>query len=266
MSTEPSNPPDDELEDFWDLGDEDQEPKLAPEKSPSPLNPPETPETKPTQKPVLTREPEVTNPTPPQPETPPAPETTKPKTTLLEKAGIAATLLILGASALWGFGTYLENAPEGNLVTFTENLPVTGQNITISSAETWWRKPIRKGPNPDLGVVGAANLIPCGRLTLQGTGNAELQIRFLDDKKNLVGDIISATIQNGKFLSSASSELEFNATNGFANIADIRAYVGGDIPPWSLVVIEGDATLAETEPIATFRLSGSYLLEDSEEE
>ncbi|MGJ8698046.1 MAG: hypothetical protein ACSHYF_17130 [Verrucomicrobiaceae bacterium] len=158
---------------------------------------------------------------------------------LVEKISLSSVIIALLIVAGWGLSTYYEHAPEGTLVTFTEDFPVEGTHAAIDEIDTYWRQPIRKGENADRGVQLKARLIPCARIKLSGTGSASLSISFQDDEKELVGDPISLDVENGVFKKSGSAEIVINSTAGFENASAINAYTNEDINPWSLIIVEG---------------------------
>ena len=160
--------------------------------------------------------------------------------------------------AVWGFSTFHKEAPQGELVTFNEDFPVKGKNISAAEVETWWRDPIRTGDNPDRGVILDANLIPCARIKLQDSGSATLQVTFRDGKRNLVGDPITLAVEGGKFVTTGSDEITINSTSGFSSTSDLNAYTVGDIDPWSVVVEENNDNSDGEEPFLKVRIDSTY--------
>ena len=159
----------------------------------------------------------------------------------IEKTSLIAVIAILIGVAAWGLSTYYDNAPEGTLIKYDEDFPIVGTHVTIKEIETYWRKPVRKGDDLDLGVQLNARLIPCARIKLSGTGNAALALSFRDNKKELVGDPFSLEVSNGNFVKSGSHEIIVNCTAGFTDISDINPYANGDIMPWTLLIVEGES-------------------------
>lgn len=163
------------------------------------------------------------------------------KLSSLEKSSLIAVITLLVGAAIWAVSTFYDHAPEGTLVQFDKDFPLTGKNITVAEVETYWRKPIRKGENLDLGVQLNARLIPCARIKLSGEGDAALALSFRDSDKNLVGDPFSLEVKNGKFIKNNSNEIIVNCTAGFLDRSNIHPYINGDLKPWSLLIVEGDS-------------------------
>lgn len=159
----------------------------------------------------------------------------------IEKASLVAVIALLIGAAAWGLATFYNNAPEGTLIHFDEDFPIEGSNITVEDIETYWREPIRKGDNLDLGVQLTARLIPCSRLKISGSGSASLALSFRDSDKKLVGDPLSLEVSNGKFTKNGSNEIIVNCTAGFNDVSAINPYANGDVKPWSLLIVEGDS-------------------------
>ena len=159
--------------------------------------------------------------------------------TKLEKGSLVALILLLiGATAL-GLSTFYDHAPEGTLMVFDQDFPIEGKIVSVAEIETYWRKPVRKGVNADR-VKLNARLIPCARVRLTGGGDAALIFSFRDSEKKLIGDSISLAVVNGKFTRSGTEEIVINSTAGFTDFADINSLINGDVPPWSLLLSEGE--------------------------
>ena len=159
--------------------------------------------------------------------------------TKLEKGTLVALILLLiGATAL-GLSTFYDHAPEGTLMVFDQDFPIEGKIVSVAEIETYWRKPVRKGVNADR-VKLNARLIPCARVRLTGGGDAALIFSFRDSEKKLIGDSISLAVVNGKFTRSGTEEIFINSTAGFTDFADINSLINGDVPPWSLLLTEGE--------------------------
>ena len=168
----------------------------------------------------------------------------------------------MGAFA-WGISFFYRDAPEGELVKFIEDFPIKGEDVTIETVETWWRKPVRSGDEPDVGVVIDSNLIPCARIKLSEGGSTTLQVSFRDGDQNLIGDTINLSVVNGKFFSNDSDdsddsdEIVVHSTSGFNNPSRIHAYANEDFAPWSLVIIESHDIDSDSDPLVKARISAS---------
>lgn len=158
----------------------------------------------------------------------------------LEKGSLVAVIALLIGAAAWGLTTFYDHAPEGTLVVFDEDFPVEGNFVAVDEIETYWREPIRIGANADRGVKLNAVLIPCARVKLTGSGSAAIALSFQNSEKELIGDPVSLEVKDGKFLKNGSDQMILSSTAGFTQIAEINAYSYGDIPPWSLLIVEGE--------------------------
>lgn len=294
---EDSTPPSDDLtDDSWDLDDDELSlgnsiapaPRNLPEKKTETGEAPETteisqsepaiepPESSAVEEPTsfgLEPEPQAKPESAPQPEPQPKREVTKASgqrssakessstnksgTSFLERIAILTVLAAVIGVIGWGLMTYLTEAPEGELIEFTEDFPVRGKAVTIESVESWWREPVREGSNPDVGVRIDSQLIPCASIVLASDNTTNLRVSFQDGDENPIGDTINLEVENGLFLKSGSKEIEIHASAGFSNPSDLHPYINGDIDPWSLIIVEENSP---GENIVRARV-GSKLLE-----
>lgn len=158
----------------------------------------------------------------------------------LEKGSLVVVIALLIGAVAWGLATFYDHAPEGTLIVFDEDFPVEGNFVAVDEIETYWRKPIRIGVNADRGVKLNAVLIPCARIKLTGSGSAAIALSFQNSEKELIGDPVSLEVKDGKFLKNGSDEIIISSTAGFTQIAEINSYSYGDIPPWSLLIVESE--------------------------
>ena len=178
----------------------------------------------------------------------------------VEKISLIAVIACLVGAFAWGISFFYRDAPEGELVKFIEDFPIKGEDVTIETVETWWRKPVRSGDEPDVGVVIDSNLIPCARIKLSEGGSTTLQVSFRDGDQNLIGDTINLSVVNGKFFSNDSDdsdEIVVHSTSGFNNPSRIHAYANEDFAPWSLVIIESHDIDSDSDPLVKARISAS---------
>ena len=181
----------------------------------------------------------------------------------VEKISLIAVIACLVGAFAWGISFFYRDAPEGELVKFIEDFPIKGEDVTIETVETWWRKPVRSGDKTDVGVVIDSNLIPCARIKLSEGGSTTLQVSFRDGDQNLIGDTINLSVVNGKFSrndsddSDDSDEIVVHSTSGFNNPSRIHAYANEDFAPWSLVIIESHDIDSDSDPLVKARISAS---------
>ena len=175
----------------------------------------------------------------------------------VEKISLIAVIACLVGAFAWGISFFYRDAPEGELVKFIEDFPIKGEDVTIETVETWWRKPVRSGDKTDVGVVIDSNLIPCARIKLSEGGSTTLQVSFRDGDQNLIGDTINLSVVNGKFSRNDSDEIVVRSTSGFNNPSRIHAYANEDFAPWSLVIIESHDIDSDSDPLVKARISAS---------
>jgi len=159
-------------------------------------------------------------------------------TTLFEKMSLLVLLACLLGALVWGISTFFDEAPQGDVISFIEEFPAKGEQITVVAVETWWRKPIRSGENTDQGIIIEAELIPCAKITLTDTGSTTLRVTFRDGDTELIGDTINLAVKNGRFTRNGSTSIEVYCTAGFEDASRIRSYANEDIAPWSLSIRE----------------------------
>ncbi len=152
---------------------------------------------------------------------------------------VASFFIIAIALFIFNFFTQIEIKP---LITKGPDLPIAGEVVTITSVETFWRKPNRSGDDPDIARRGVV-LIPVLKINLEGSSGA-LRILFRNDKGIVSGDSITRSI-------STQTSMEIAATDGFAEIGMQAAYQTGDGDSWIVQVFEGPSVGA---PIGEFNL------------
>lgn len=248
MNNQPSNPKNEPNDDFWDLGDDDLELEKIPKADPVPPSPGPIPTEEDLDLPPADLELEAPVPASSAPAPEPAPEQKKVRvsssssesrpTSMLEKVSLALLVTIFAGVGYWGVTAFYDSAPNGEPMEFKEDFPAQGEQVTISSVETWWREPVRTGDDPDVGVVLGANLIPCAKIQLVESGSTTIQVSFRNGDDKLIGDTVNLTVENGKFTKSNSAEIDVHATSGFGEPTMMNAYVNEDIAPWSVAIVE----------------------------
>lgn len=151
--------------------------------------------------------------------------------TKIEKAGLAVL-----AAALVGTGIFLLTSSFGHIPTRSEsaeqpNYPIKGKLIRVLNADTYWREPIRSGPNVET-VRMETQLIPVLRLELDG-GPCAIRAFFRDDKGEFVGDGVTSTASTGT--------LEIAATAGFDDLGAHAAYRTGETRAWKIEIFEAQS-------------------------
>ena len=265
MKNKPSDPNNETNSDFWDLGDDDLE--LGSPATEKPADPAPRPVTSTLDEPVRV----LQTPTTPAEDSDSgqaasASQPTRVRvnsfkkndpepTSMTEKILLATLILCLTGFAVWGVSTFYTSADNAEFLEYTDDFPIEKGEISIESIETWWREPIREGDNPDVGIVAEARLIPCAKIKLLKSNSTTLQVSFRDGEDNLIGDTLNLAVENGKFISSSSDEIDVHATAGFKTPALFHPYANGDISPWSLAIVEGDQS---DSPLARTRIEANH--------
>ena len=170
----------------------------------------------------------------------PQPEPNRWNFTKFEKLG----LLMLSGLLLVAFGVVVATIyrlPDGKKTMTTEDFPVSGKLVTVNSATTYWRAPIRTGERAET-VRRGTELIPVVDLQLQG-GPGAIRLFFKDADGKLIGDAVTTYVK-GK------TKLQLAATAGFDDLGMHAAYRTGQTPPWTLEILEG---ASETAPGESFK-------------
>ncbi len=168
---------------------------------------------------------------------------------LVEKISIIAVVAILSLGATLSIIHFSNKIPIVPLIAKDLELPINGQRISVSSVETYWRKPITSGENADV-VRRDAVLIPCLKITLNGSSSA-IRVLFRDQDGRLTGDNISRNI-NGELT------IELAATDGFKDSGSHAAYRAEDTGRWKVEVLEGtteDAPMDQFQPLFETNIS-----------
>jgi hypothetical protein len=163
---------------------------------------------------------------------------------------VAVAVAIVGASG-WVLRTFFVKLPIRAARVELPTFPARGERATVKAATTYWRAPVRGGPNPDA-ARAEAKLIPVLKLTLaDGDGRGALRVFFRNSQGEAVGDSVTRTFADGKFAPGGSPELEIAATTGFDDEGKHAAYLISEGDPWIAEVFEGPE---ERAPFETFRL------------
>lgn len=160
---------------------------------------------------------------------------------LLEKTSIAAILVTLIITAALAIIHFNKEIPVGFEISEKVSLPVAGEILSVSAFETYWRKPVTQGENPDI-VRRDVILIPTIKIQVSGESGA-IRIFFRDGEGNLVGDSTTLAISGEK-------SLTISATDGFSDKSMHASYRTGETPRWIIEILEGPGIEA---PIQKFK-------------
>ncbi len=133
------------------------------------------------------------------------------------------------------------------------DFPVRGQHAVIKAADTFWREPIREGPNRD-SAKREVTMIPVVEITLdpEASSLGALRISFKNERGETVGDPMIRSFNAGSFQQSGGSKIAIAATDGFIDEGNFNAYRSSDDPPWTVEVREGassDGDSASFKPL-----------------
>ncbi|MES2996212.1 MAG: hypothetical protein V4733_05310 [Verrucomicrobiota bacterium] len=153
-------------------------------------------------------------------------------------ATVVLALLLIGAGAAAYYFSIHRIPAEENV---TVDYPVKGTQLTVVSANTYWRTPATTGENPDRVRRGTA-LIPAVRLTFEKPGGA-VRVIFRNDAGESVGDLLSRNV-------TATGPMVISGTAGFDHLALHAAYRTENRKQWTAEIFEGPD---ENAPAASFQ-------------
>jgi hypothetical protein len=167
----------------------------------------------------------------------------------LEKLSIKIVLAVLLVAAAFTIYYFSRNIPVKSPISRDLKLPVKGERFTVSSVESYWRKPNTRGENPDI-IRSGVELAPVLKIKITGDEGA-IRIFFRDSDGIMIGDSVSRNI-------SGSETHEFIATDGLAHLGAHAAYRTGENPRWIIHVYEGpsaDAPLTQFKKLLETKIS-----------
>lgn len=173
----------------------------------------------------------------------PAPVSLKPNLGLskLERFGMVAlvALLLVGAGVV--YMSTISRLPKGAELAKANDFPISGQQITVDAAETYWRVPVTEGPNQDT-FRRDTLLLPVASLQI-GKGSGAVRIFFRNGSGELVGDAVTRAVHG-------AGKLDITATAGFEDAGMYAGYRAGLGKVWTIEVHEADS---ESAPATGFR-------------
>lgn len=175
-----------------------------------------------------------------------------PRFSRLETILSLAFLLLLIGGGFWGAQIFRHHVQAETDPYSKPKFPAKGALALIESAETYWRPPVKEGPDADP-TQREVILIPVIDVTLGSCAapSGVIRVLFYNDKGEIVGDTITRPYRDSRFTSTDSSTASFPSTTGFISFGEqeaYRAYLG---KPWSIRVYEGPD---ETSPSSAFKL------------
>lgn len=157
---------------------------------------------------------------------------------LLERIGIIAVSVFIAVAGIYGLVRFFKDIPTRKDKDMAASFPVKGDLIRIQSAHTYWREPIRDGPEADK-VRLETRLIPVLELTLSGSGNGAIRVLFRDDQGTAIGDSTTRGVIHGVWADSNQTTIRFPSTAGFDELGMYAAYRTGGTKPWRAEILEG---------------------------
>jgi hypothetical protein len=158
--------------------------------------------------------------------------------TKLERIGLVALLAVLvtGAASIVIYS--LGRLPTESAQVRSTDFPFKGKQLSITSADTYWRAPVIEGNTPDVIRRGTV-LIPVVKLTT-ADGSGAIRVIFRNHDGESIGDIVTRGVENGQ-------SLEIAATAGFDDLGMHAAYRTGETKPWIVEVYEAPAAAAAND-------------------
>jgi hypothetical protein len=153
----------------------------------------------------------------------------------IERIGLIllAGLLLFGAGAI--FVISLKRLPVESTRVETADFPIAGEHLEITSAESYWRAPVEDGAAADTFRRGTV-LLPVLSLGT-GNGNAAIRVVFRNHDGEVIGDVVTRSVQGAQ-------TLEIAATAGFDDAGMHAAYRTGESKPWTITVSEATSVNA----------------------
>lgn len=150
------------------------------------------------------------------------------KLSKIEKIGLGALAAAMVATAIFFLTTTLGHVPTVSDRASRPSFPIKGSHVRISDANSYWREPVRTGPDAET-VRRGTLLIPVLTLEVEG-GPCAIRAFFRDDKGEFVGDGVTRAAGSGKF--------EIAATAGLDDLGAHAAYRTGETKPWKIEIFE----------------------------
>ncbi len=151
------------------------------------------------------------------------------KLSKVERIGLIALLALLLGGGATVFLMSLYRLPVEVVKAESKDFPIKGDYVTITSATSYWRPPIREGPDADTFRRGT-ELLPVLELAVSG-GPAAIRILFRSEDQTVVGDGVTRMVRG-------TDRLKIPATAGFDDLGMHAAYRTGESKPWTVEVYE----------------------------
>ena len=147
----------------------------------------------------------------------------------VERIGLGVLLLLLLVGSIAMILSVFSRLPTESAHTEASDFPVSGKHLQISTADSYWRPPVTEGEGREI-VRRDTVLVPVVKLTASG-GPAAVRVVFRDGEGQMVGDVITRTVQ-------VDVPMEIAATAGFEDAGMHAAYRTGRGKPWVVQIFE----------------------------
>lgn len=147
----------------------------------------------------------------------------------VERIGLLVLLVMLVGGGATVFLSSLNRLPTESAKAESQDFPIKGEHVTITSASSYWRAPIREGADADTFRRGT-ELLPVLELAVSG-GPVAIRVLFRGDDQTVVGDAVTRTVHG-------TGRLKIPATAGFDDPGMHAAYRTGESKPWTIEVYE----------------------------
>lgn len=175
-----------------------------------------------------------------------------PKPAGRELIALGAFAFIIALASIWVITRFFTQVTFQDGYIAAPDYPVRGQHAVISSAETFWREPVREGPNRD-SAKREVMMIPVVEIALDSkSSSGALWINFKNQQGETVGDPMIRSFTSG------TGKLAVAGTNGFVSEGDFNTYRTSDDRPWTVEVREGpsaDGGSASFKPLTIIPIS-----------
>lgn len=168
-----------------------------------------------------------------------------------EVISLAAFAFFLLLTAIWVISRFFSQLHFESAALQSPEYPVQGQHATIARGDTYWRAPVREGPDRDVARREVV-MIPVLELTLDTDHSSlgALRIIFRNSQGTPVGDSITRSFTRGRFDATGESRIAFPSTDGFIEEGSFNGYRTQTEDPWVVEVLEGPSVDA---PANAFR-------------
>lgn len=169
------------------------------------------------------------------------------KSKLIEVVSLVGVLVVLIGVGGWWVISLFSGVATTRLGDSDPKFPIEGEYVTVGSAASGWREPVRDGVDADV-VRPEIAFIPVVEVELESGDQGILRVIFRNDLGEIAGDSVDYAFRGGKFVSSGSPMVEFAATSGFQDEAELSGYRFME-SRWMVEVYEGPSANASSSEL-----------------